>query len=53
VESLDGRATSSVSSNTDYLVVGEGPESKLEEARKQDVRILNEEQFEQLLEDRR
>jgi DNA ligase (NAD+) len=50
VEALGGRATSSVSGNTDYLIVGKGPGSKLEDAREQDVKILDEEQFERLLE---
>lgn len=49
VESLGGRATSSVSGNTDYLVAGENPGSKLDDAREKDVKILNEERFEQLL----
>jgi len=49
VEMLGGRATSSVSSETDYLVVGEGPGSKLEQAKKQDVEILDEKAFKKLL----
>jgi len=49
VETLGGRATSSVSGQTDYLVVGERPGSKLEEARDQDVEILDEKQFEELI----
>jgi len=49
VEALGARATSSVSSQTDYVVVGENPGSKLEEAREQGVEILDEEQFEELL----
>jgi DNA ligase (NAD+) len=52
VESLGGRATSSVSSNTDYLVAGEKPGSKLEEAKRNGVKILNEKDFERLLEER-
>jgi len=51
VERLGARATSSVSGNTDYLVVGDNPGSKLDEARTQEgVEILNEEQFVELLE---
>jgi DNA ligase (NAD+) len=44
------RATSSVSSNTDYVVVGENPGSKLDEARKQGTKIIDEGQFRELLE---
>ncbi len=49
VERLGGRATSSVSSLTDYLVVGENPGSKYEDAQEQDVEIINEEQFKELI----
>jgi len=49
VEDLGGRATSSVSGETDYLVKGEDPGSKLEEAKNQDVKILDEEEFKKLL----
>ena len=50
VEELGGRATDSVSSATDYLVVGDDPGSKLEDARQVDsVEILDEEGFEDLL----
>jgi DNA ligase (NAD+) len=41
--------TSSVSSNTDYLVVGDNPGSKVETARDEDVDIINENEFKQLL----
>jgi DNA ligase (NAD+) len=49
VEDLGGRATSSVSGETDYAVVGEDPGSKLEEAKKQKVQILDENEFEKLI----
>jgi DNA ligase (NAD+) len=49
VEDLGARATSSVSGNTDFLVVGENPGSKLEEAKALKVRILDEKAFEKLL----
>ncbi len=51
VERRGGRATSSVSGNTDYLIAGDNPGSKLDDARERDVTILDEEGFEQLLAD--
>jgi DNA ligase (NAD+) len=53
VESLGGRATSSVSGNTDYLVLGKDPGSKLEEAKTHKVEILDEKEFETLLKEKR
>ena len=45
-----GHPTSSVSSNTDYLVVGSEPgDTKLEDAREHDVETLDEEEFLELL----
>ena len=44
-----GRATSSVSSKTSFVVVGENPGSKLDKARELGIPILNEEQFEAVL----
>ncbi len=49
VEELGGRAASSVSGSTDYVVAGEKPGTKLKQAEKQKITILNEEQFDQLL----
>ena len=46
---MGGRATSSVSGETDYLVVGADPGSKYEEAQKQNVKVLDEQEFENLL----
>jgi DNA ligase (NAD+) len=53
VESLGARATSSVSKNTDYVVVGENPGSKFEDAKKLDVRILGEEEFLKLISEKK
>ena len=53
VEANGGSATSSISGNTDYLVVGENPgRSKREDAEANDVPTLEELEFEALLEDR-
>jgi DNA ligase (NAD+) len=49
VERLGGRATSSVSSQTDYLVVGTDRGSKWDAAKDNDVEILDEKQFEKLI----
>lgn len=49
IESLGGRATSGVSGQTDYLVVGKDPGTKKEEADKHNVEMLNEKEFMDLL----
>ena len=49
VEALGGRATSSVSGNTDYVVVGEGPGSKRDEAGEKGVKIIDEAAFKSLI----
>jgi DNA ligase (NAD+) len=49
VEELGGRATSSVSGDMDYVVAGEDPGGKLDKAKKQKVRVLDEKEFLRLI----
>jgi len=49
VEELGGRASSSVSKSTDYVVVGENPGSKYEKAKKLGVKIITEEEFMEMI----
>lgn len=52
VERLGGRATTSVSGETDYLVAGPGAGSKLEQARDHQVPVMDEEEFLTFVEER-
>ena len=45
VDELGGRATSSVSRETDYVVVGENPGSKFDTARRLGVKTITEDEF--------
>ena len=49
IEERGGKASGSVSKNTDYLVAGEKAGSKLTKARDLGVKVLDEEGFKQLL----
>lgn len=49
VEQMGGHAASSVSKNTDYVVVGDAPGSKAEKARQLGIRIITEAEFRQLV----
>jgi len=49
IESLGGWATSSVSDETDYVIVGGNPGKKFKEAKKKKIKILQEKEFESLL----
>lgn len=52
VQSRGGRVTSSVSGQTDYVVAGENPGSKLDDARAQGIPVIGEEDFLSLLDAR-
>jgi DNA ligase (NAD+) len=51
VEALGGNAASSVSSETDYVVVGSEPGQKLEQAKSKGLKTLSEREFAELLRD--
>ena len=51
IEALGGKVSGSVSRKTNYVVVGEDPGSKLQQATKLGIKILTEEEFSRLLRD--
>ena len=50
IKEAGGKTSSSVSKKTDFLLAGENPGSKLQKAKKLSVKIINEKQFIQMLE---
>ncbi len=52
IESNGGKVTGSVSGSTSYLVLGESPGSKYDQALKRNVAILSEDQLRQLIQER-
>ena len=50
IELLGGRVTSSVSTKTDYVVAGKDAGSKLAKAKKLEITILDEKEFQKLIE---
>jgi len=49
IRALGGKPSNTISKNTDFLVVGENPGSKLEKAKKLGVKIISEEEFLKLI----
>ncbi len=45
IEQYGGRVTSGVSQNTDYIIMGDNPGSKVDKARKYGIPILSEQEF--------
>ncbi len=52
IRELGGNASSSVSKNTDFLIIGESSGSKLDKAKKLGTKIITEEEFEKMIKKR-
>ena len=49
IENLGGKVTASVSKNTDFVLAGTEPGSKYTKAQKLEVKIINEDEFEEMI----
>ena len=49
LKSLGAKTPSSVSKNTDYVIAGENPGSKLDKAKALGITVLNEEEFKEMI----
>ena len=49
IRDLGGNASSSVSENTDYLILGEEPGSKLQKAKKLGIKLIDESEFKKII----
>ena len=49
IKNLGGRVTSTVSKNTDYVIIGTEPGSKYDKAKELGVKMLNEDEFKDLI----
>ena len=45
IERQNARLSTTISKNTNFLILGENPGSKFEKAKKMNVKIINEEEF--------
>jgi len=52
IETNGGKVTGSVSGNTDYLVLGEDPGSKYDQAQKRGVPTISEQELKDMIEER-
>ena len=53
LEQKGAKVTNSISSKTNFLIVGENAGSKLEKARKNNIKIINENELEALLDEKK